>query len=454
MQHTTLKMARQRKSLRWSLLGGFMMSYSLAAWPMDLLQAYQAAQRNDTTLGASRANAEAGRERVSQARSALLPNVAINASRSKNEFETNNLTTGADLPVQKYLSGTASLTLRQPLYRSALMAQYRQAVALVDDVNASLQRDEQDLAVRLVGAYLEVLSTGDQLTLMVAQRTFYTAQLDSARKSFAAGSGTRTDVDEVQARLDLAQANEIEARQKIDFARRQLQALVGEPVGTLAGLNVAKLELLFPQPDAVEGWIERTEQSNPEMRMAKAQLEAAEQAVEQAKAGHYPTLDGVLQWSRGDRDNINQLNSRTLTKSIGVQLSVPLYTGGYVSSSVRQALAERDRAQQSLGSVRVELGVRVHKEFRGITEGILKIRALEQAVRSADQVVLSNQKSFAAGSRTVVDILNAEQQRTVALRDLAQARYVFLLSRVSLLALVEGVNAQVMAEFNLSFQNQ
>ncbi len=440
------------QSLRWSLLGGALMSCSLAAWPIDLLQSYQAAQRNDASLRASRANAEAGRERLPQAEAQLRPSVSFSASRNTNELNNDNPPVGGE-KLSRYLSGSANLTLRQPLFRTGLHAQVRQASAQVDDVNASLRRDEQNLAVRLVGAYLDALGTADQLALVVAQRAFYTAQLDSARKTFAAGSGTRTDIDEVQARLDLVAAFELEARQNVGYAKRQLQALVGEPVETLAGLNVAKLELAAPQPESVEGWIERAEQNSPEIRMAKAQLDAAVQGIDKAKAGHHPTLDGVVQWSRSDRDNPSQPNTRNTNTLIGLQLNVPLLAGGYVNSTVRQALAERDRAQEALESLRLDLGLRVHKEFRGITEGILKIRAMEQAVRSADQVVLSNQKSFAAGSRTVVDILNAEQQRTVALRDLAQARHLYLLSRVKLLALVDSADSQAMVELNKSFQN-
>ena len=452
MTNRTLKTAVHGKTVRWSLLGGALMSYCLAAWPIDLLQSYQAAQRNDASLRASRANAEAGRERLHQAEAQLRPSVSLSASRNTHELTNDNAPAGA-ASLSKYLSSSANLTLRQPLFRTSLMAQVRQASAQVDDVNASLRRDEQNLAVRLVGAYLDALGTGDQLALVEAQRAFYTAQLDSARKMFAAGSGTRTDVDEVQARLDMVQAFALEARQNVGYAKRQLQALVGEPVETLAALNVAKLELAAPQPESVESWIERAEQNSPELRMAKAQLDAAVQGIDKAKAGHHPTLDGVMQWSRSDRDNPSQPNTRNTNALLGLQLNVPLFAGGYVNSTVRQALAERDRAQEALESLRLDLGVRVHKEFRGITEGILKIRALEQAVRSADQVVLSNQKSFAAGSRTVVDILNAEQQRTVAVRDLAQARHLYLLSRVKLLALVDAADAQAMTELNSSFRN-
>ena len=143
----------------------------------------------------------------------------------------------------------------------------------------------------------------------------------------------------------------------------------------------------------------------------------------------------MAQWSRSNSDSVTSVNSRYDNKVVGLQLTVPLYGGGYVSSTVRQAVAIQERAREMLEAVRRDLGVRVHREFRAVTEGVLKIRALEQAVVSAEQAVLSNQKSFAAGSRTMLDVLNAEQQKTLSQRDLAQARYLYLVARMRLQAL-------------------
>src|SRR5690606_2737521 len=122
-------------------------------------------------------------------------------------------------------------------------------------------------------------------------------------------------------------------------------------------------------------------------------------------------------------------------RAVGLQLNVPIFSGGYVSSTVRQAVASKVRAQEILEATRRDLAVRVRQEFRGMTEGVARIQALEQAVLSAEQAVLSNSKSFEAGSRTTVDVLNAEQQRTQALRDLAQARYRYVVARLRLQAL-------------------
>jgi outer membrane protein/protease secretion system outer membrane protein len=130
---------------------------------------------------------------------------------------------------------------------------------------------------------------------------------------------------------------------------------------------------------------------------------------------------------------------------VGVQLNIPLFSGGYVNSTIRQALAEQMRAEETLEALRRDLGVRVHKEFRGMTEGVLRVRALEQAVRSAEQMLKSTQMSLKAGTRTQLDVLNAQQQYTLALRDLAQARFVYLMSKVKLAALV-GDDAQASVE--------
>lgn len=436
------------------IVGGALLSLSIAAWPIDLLQAYESAQKQDATVLAARAAAEAGRERLPQARAQFLPNVTASLASTNNQLtsETPNFLGQAQTNHTNYPSSNQTLSVRQPLFRTQLTAQYRQAKAQVDNVDATLAQEEQNLAVRVSSAYFEALLTHDQLALILAQRTAYTTQLDAARKTFAAGSGTRTDIDEAQARLDMSVAQEIEARQNITYTLQQLQMLVNQPIDRLAALDVSKLELLDPQPKRLEDWIERAEQNSPQFQSLKAQLEMARQEVDKAKSGHYPTLDAVAQWSRSKSESVTNASSTYTNASVGVQLNVSLFAGGYVNSVVRQALAGLENAEQTLEAGRRDLGVRVHKEFRGVTENIPKIRALEQAVRSSDQLVLSSRKSFQAGARTVLDVLNAEQQRVVVLRDLAQARYVHLISRVKLLALVGGADLEAVVAINRYLQ--
>ncbi|ROZ77441.1 TolC family outer membrane protein [Ramlibacter sp. WS9] len=401
---------------------------------LTLAQAYRAALEQDATLRAARAGADSRRERLPQARALLLPNVSVSASRNKNDLDSRTPGLGGQ-PVNSerdYMSGSRALTVRQPLYRPYQWADVRQAEAQVADANAQLEKEVQNLAVRLTSTYLEALLAQDQLELVMQQKQTYTTQLDAARKRFAGGSGVRTDVDEAQARLDLVQANELEARQHVDYTRRALQVLVNQPVTQLARIDPARLKLVRPDPDRLEDWTARAELNSPDLRSLQAQREAARHEIDKARAGHLPTLDAIAQWTYSNSDSVNSIDTRHKNKAIGLQLNVPIYSGGGVSSQIRQTLADLERAEQIVEATRRDLTLRVEKEFRGVTEGVLRIRALEQAVRSNDVLVVSNRRSFEGGSRTLVDVLNAEEQRFVALRDLAQARYQYALARVRL----------------------
>ncbi|WP_298933046.1 TolC family outer membrane protein [uncultured Ramlibacter sp.] len=425
--------------------------FHLPAWSLDLAETYRLALEQDATIRASRAAAEAGRERLPQARSQFFPNISANSSRFKNELDstTPDFLGRTVTNSEKYRSTNDALVVRQPLFRTELLAQYRQAEAIVADAEAVLERDQQNLVMRVAQTYFEALLTEQQLVLVGIQKAAYTTQVDAARKGFAAGAGTRTDIDEAQSRLDLIVAQELEARQNVELVRRQLQALINRPVTeTVARIDLAKFQLAPPTPSSVEAWTAQAEAFSPEIQSAKAQVDAARAMVDKAKSGHYPTLDAVAQLSRSISDNVTRINTEYNQRQIGLQLNVPIFQGGYVNSQVREALALVTRAENVIEEVRRDLGVRVHREHRGVTEGVLKVQALEQAVRSAEQLALSSKRSFEAGVRTRLDILNAEQQLGTARRDLAQARFTYLVSRVRLKALAGGLKAENIDEIN------
>lgn len=419
---------------------------------MDLKQVYQAALEQDASIRASRATTDAGRERLPQARAGLLPQLSASAGRSNNNLDTTspNLLGNPVTTTDKYFSDNKNLQLRQPLVNMQRWLQFQQAKSLVEEAEANLDRDLQNLVVRVAGAYFETLMADEQLDLILAQKNTYTTLVDAAQKGLAAGSGTRTDIDDAQSRLDMAKAQELEARQNQDLTRRQLQLLVNQPVGKIAKLNVSALKLNGPEPANLDEWTQKAEASSPEIKALQARLAAAQREVSKAQAGHLPTLDAVAQWSNSGSENITRINSRYENKTLGLQLNIPLYSGGYVNSTIRQAVAEQTRAEESLEALRRDLGVRVHKEYRGVSEGVMRVRALEQAVRSAEQMMKSTEMSLKAGSRTQLDVLNAQQQFTLALRDLAQARYIYLISKVRLASLVGSDALASVDEVNAS----
>jgi len=438
-----------RPSFLFAVILGAGLANFHPAHAVDLLQSYRQALDQDATYQAARAEAAATREVLPQARAQLMPNLSASLVRGKNQ--TDSTTPGLFSPQHnsyEYLSSNYNLILRQPLYRKYSFALYQQAEYQVAGAEAALDKSLQDLLVRLCSTYFEALMASDTLALVQSQKEAYSSQLQAAKRSFAAGQGTRTDIDDAQARYDMILAQELVARQDFSYTRRQIEVITNSPTGELAVLDPLRMELIGPVPDKAEEWISRGEEVNAELRAMHANVEAARKEVEKARAGHMPTVDFYLQRGKSDSENNTSINAHYLTSQAGLQINIPLFAGGQVVSQARQALANLDKYRQQHEARRREIGEQIRKEFQNVTEGVFKVRALEQAERSADQAVFSNQKGFQAGVRSQVDILNAQQQRMTARRDLAQARYMYVVARIKLQALVGSLGEDEIQRVN------
>lgn len=424
---------------------------TLPATPrMTLLHAWQAARSNDPTLRAARAARSAAQERLPQARAQMLPQVQLSASRFANDLQRDGLNS-LNQPLQtfdRYNSSNDTLSLRQPLFRAQQALGVRQANLAIEEASAVLEREQQDASVRVVLAYFEALLAQDTLQMIESQARFLESALESARRSLVAGVGTRTDIDAAQSRLDLNRAQALEARQQVEFSRRQLQAYVNQPFGELAPLDPQQLRKMDAPAETLIDWVARAESGSPEIKRLMAQRQNLSTEFDKARAGHLPTLDFVAQTQRSRSENTLSPQSRYQNHAVGVQLNVPLYNGGAVNSQTRQVAAEIERVDELLQALKLDLGVRVHREYRSVSEGLLRIAALEQAVRSADVAADSARKSVQAGVRTVVDVLNAEQQAMQARRDLAQARYAMLTAQVRLQALAGQTDELMVARLS------
>lgn len=425
-----------------------------SATAMSLLDAYKIALEQDSTIRGARAALEAGRERIPQAKSQLLPSVSVNLLRNSNQLVTTNTNAvGTDVPSREdYFSFNKNISVRQPLFNLYKFFQYKQAEDAVTEADAVFERDLQNLTVRVVAAYLEALLSSEQLQLVLIQKNQFQMLLKAAEKSLILGTGTKTDIDEAKARLDMALAQELEAKQNQDYTRRQLEIMLNQRVLTLHPLKPMGMQSLPNLAFGLEGWLEKALTHSPEVKMMVSRLNASQHEIRKAQSGHAPTLDAVLQWSESGSENVTRLNSRYENKSLGLQLTIPLYQGGYVSSMERQAVAERLRNAEALEALRRDLGARIHKEFRGVTEGVLKIRALEQALKSSEQLLDSTRKSVLAGVRSQLDVLNAEQQVSKASQDLVQSRYQYLMSRLRLYSLSGSDPLSAVEEFHAIFE--
>jgi outer membrane protein/protease secretion system outer membrane protein len=403
----------------------------------DLLGAYRDALGNDANFLAARANTEATREAVPQARAGLLPNLSLSASRSKNYTDiTQKTILGPRTSHSDYLAEGQSLTLRQPLYRRANLAQYRQAKAQVAGAELTLDKERQNLAVRVASAYFDALAAQDQVRFAAEQKKTYYEQWQRAVVMLDKGAGTRTDRDETKARYDGVLAQEIDAANAVDLAERTLASITRHPVpaAALAPLDARRLPLDPPTPAAFDDWAALAERSNPELAALRYGIDANHQEVEKQRSGHFPTLDLIAQRSYSSSEEIATIGSQYDTVLIGVQLAIPLYSGGAVLSAERRAVAGLERARQQYEAGRQQMTLNLRREYNNVTLGIAKVRALEEALKSAELALASTEMGVKAGTRNNLDVLNARQQIFRAQRDLSKGRYDYVLARIRLKA--------------------
>jgi outer membrane protein/protease secretion system outer membrane protein len=423
---------------RTARTAALMLSCCLAAIPaaaatLDLLQAYRAALVNDASYLGARAATEAAREAVPQAEGALLPTIALTGSRSRNSTDTTTILRKSHTD---YVAEQQALTIRQQLFRPASWAQLEQAQAQTASAEASLDKELQALATRTAGAYFDILAAAVRVKSMQAQKEAYATQLAYAERALVAGTGTRTDIDDAKSRFDMATAQEIEARLAVTVLEKALAALIGERVAaaSLKGIDAARIQYRLPDPPDLEQWLELAETNNPELASLRHKFTAAQSDVAKYRAGHLPTVDLIASKSISSSESNNTIGTDYNTRSVGIQFNIPLYQGGQIASSVRQAVANLEAARQQVEAARKQLEVSVTKEFSGIVQGIARIQALEQALRSAQQLVVSTRKGILAGTRSTVDVLNAQQQVASTSLDLATARYTYLVGTLRLRA--------------------
>lgn len=410
-----------------------------AAQPLDLLQAWQAAQRSDAAWLAAQASTRAGIEVLPIAKAALRPQVQLSLQRAHNAVDYTD-----NPPQLRYFGGVQSLTLRQALYRPVLQARVDQAQAEQRDVQARESVESAALLTRMGEAYFDLLFSIDQIDLLQAQMASARQQLQAASRARAAGSGTRTDEDEARARLDLLQAQYLGIQHATRSARQRLETLLQQPVTSLMGLPPVHGDHGVPTAMVSQAglaavglaeWLDRAERGNAELQALHAQRDAATHQVRMAQASHLPSVDLLLQWQRSDRDGAANPTARYRQAQASVEFNLPLYSGGGVQAAMRQAIAAQERADYALEAARRDLQQRISQQWRAMVEGHAQAQAYHQAVLSASQLVRATQASFVAGVRSNLDVLDAQAQLATARNSHTRARLQALLAELQLFTL-------------------
>lgn len=424
------------------LLVTSLMSWSMfwqgASQAADLINIYQIAKRHDPVYAAAQSTWAATQEKLPQARALLLPSVELSATTRYNSdsLDVEGVTTLPD-GNQDFNSDSYGVSLTQPLYRKQAWMQYQQSTLQLKQADAQLKLAEQDLILRVAQAYFDVLAAQDNLLFVTTQKRAIERQLFQAKRKLEVGTNTITDVHEAQARFDLVMAQEIAAKNDVLVKNRALSKIIGTAPPTLAILN-DKWKPSHPEPDSEAQWMILAVQSNPNVVIRSAAFDIADREAVRQQAGHLPTLDLVASYQDDSADGSVTYGSEidSTTRYIGLQLSLPLYSGGGTSSRKREALHVKEAVRYELEDAQRNAEFDGSQAFLGVINGIAQVSALQQAVVSNESSLKSSERGWELGTRTAVDVLNAQQQLYSAKRDLQQARYDTLISQLQLDAAV------------------
>ncbi|MES2901304.1 MAG: TolC family outer membrane protein [Pseudomonadota bacterium] len=419
-----------------------------SASALSLVEAYEKARIHDPQYRAAFYNNEAGKENRIIGRANLLPQLSgsYNASKNNSEILANNRRTHPE-----YYSRAANIQLRQSLFNLDAYARYRIGAAQTKASAAIFDSEAQKLILRVTIAYVEAVFTDEQVELASASRNMYQEQNKVNARLFEKGEGTRTDMLETQARLDLAEAKLLEAKDNQVAARTTLASLIGEDVTALDRLG-PNFRVRAADTAGFDSWKQAILDSNPEVQAQLFNVEAARGEVLQAKAGHSPRVDFVASYSKNASETINTLNQDSTVRSIGVQVNVPLYSGGSVSASARQAVARQERAKAELDAKSNEILVALRKDYDSVASSITRIKALEKAVESATLLIKATTQSIKGGVRINLDLLTAQEQLYVVQRDLAQARFNYLLGSLRMRSATGSLTSDDVREMAQSFR--
>ncbi len=437
------------------------LALAIAASPMlahgeNLPDAYQAARANDPVLAQAEAQRLSSGEAVPQARSQLLPQ--LNASLSLNQTNGNGTyrdPNGVEQPTpnsghvrQRQLSAN----LDQTILDFSKFSNLKAAHSSVDSADAQYQAQLQSLIIRVSQAYFDVLTAEDELDFAKANEQALARELDQAQQRFNVGLSAITDVQDAKARHDTATAQVITSQNTLDDTREALSQITGQPVGELEKLR-DDLPMAPPQPNDQKAWVDQALQLNPNILAQQYNVETAEHNISTARAGHLPTISAGVSYGKGASwvENGPYVRSPGST-TIGLTLNVPLFSGGYTQSVVRQSIHDRDASADALEQQRRQVIRDTRGAFRSVIAGISEVEATKAAVTSSQSAVDANQAGFEVGTRTIVDVLNAQQALTQARSQYSQARHQFILNKLLLKQAAGAVDVKDLEAVNALLQ--
>jgi outer membrane protein len=405
----------------------------------SLLEVYQQALQSDPLIHEAEARRLATLEAVPQARGSLFPQLVAGGSWSagsrsgRDAFQDQGVILVANTESDRDTFGWGA-ELRQSIFRWDQVVTLQQANKIAAKAEIDFEAAQQDLIVRVVSRYFEVLAAEDRLTSIHADRNAIARQLEQAKQRFEVGLIAITDVQESQAAYDQSVAAEIQAKRELATARGLLQEITGEYVAALAAPG-EDFPLNSPNPADEASWIDLAMGQNLSVVSSRFEEEIARSEISFRRTGHYPTVELVANYNDSDSDISAQFvdgvafpdfNTTNQQDSIALEFSVPLFAGGRTSSRVREAVYLHRASKEQLQRVVRETERLTRDAYLGVLSEISRVNALAQAVQSTRTALEATQAGFEVGTRTIVDVLNAQRSLYIAITNYYQSRYTYI----------------------------
>jgi len=426
------------------------------AQAVDLMGVYELARNNDAELRAAELRLQAAEQGPVIARSTLLPSITASVGRTIGEGTVT--IAGTELPTEDNDDERYAINLRQSIYDDANYGRLDQAEAQFTVAQAQYAQAWQDFLLRVSERYFDVLTALDSVRFARAEETALRRQFEQAEQRFEVGLAAVTDVHEARATFDAAQARVILAENAVEDAREALREITGTLFEEYARL-LEDLPLDIPEPASSEDWVAIAMETSPAVLQQMGQFATAEADLRIARAGHFPTLSLTGSYTRNvnnefvGRDPATQepLGSAELSIdgwSLGLQLDVPIFQGFATQAQRRQAGTSLRAADQTLDQTERLVVRQTENAFRAIVAGVREVQARQQALVSAESALEATNAGFEVGTRTIVDVLLAEQRFFQAERDFSQARHTFILNQLRLKNVAGQIEEESLVEVN------
>tara|TARA_R110000796_G_scaffold63377_9_gene146678 strand:- start:32010 stop:33503 length:1494 start_codon:yes stop_codon:yes gene_type:complete len=403
----------------------------------DLLTVYQEALANSADLAAAQADALARQEVLPQTRALLLPNVGVGAGVARERIDVG--VAGSDSYTTDYYQ--ASLT--QPLFRADRWFNYQAAKSLSAQAQVEFSATQQNLILEVAEAYFNVLRASDNLASARAEEEAFERQRDQARERFDVGLSARTDVLEALAGYDSSRAARLTAQTNLDVSYQALTRLTNRDYDDLMGMS-HDLPILPPTPNDLQQWVTTAAAQNLNLQATRFAITSASETLRSSRSAYAPSVDAFVRYnnSGGGAEFGNQAagvaggadprgNDTELT-SFGVELTMPLFTGGATSSGVRESGYRLTQAEHNSEAQLRRVVESTRNLYRTVTSSVEEVEARRQAIISGKAALDATQTGYEVGTRNVVDVLEAQRNLFSAVRDYNTVRYNYIIDNLSL----------------------